>query len=117
MKKSRQEQLFLFDKPFVFERGKRPVHYVVEEVKVNGQWFDLVDLDDTLGGVADGDVKITNRKMCDHLKELGVLKSCGGRDIGASQGRRFKEFKALIEEMIKEVWDEPRSNGAELEEF
>ena len=101
------KQLNLFDEPFTFERDKKEVKYTVETIKVNGEWFDLEDLYNTLYDIKSDDVMITNKQMCEKMKELNVLNSCGSSraGIGAGQGQRFDEFYELIKKMMMEVYD------------
>ena len=81
-----------------FNTRKREVHYFVDEISIDGHWFGLTDLIETLEEVDGGDIWIRNRPMADALKKRKVLRSAGGRGIAASKGPRYDQFLGRMRE-------------------
>ena len=64
-------------------------------IDVEGEEFeseDLLNVLEEIEGV--GDIEITNKRMCEHLKKIEVVSDCGSRRhyTGASKGPRFKDL-------------------------
>lgn len=89
-----------------FSTRKRKVCYFVDEICIDGHWFGLDDLIETLEEVESDDIFIQNQNMANALKKRKVLRTSGGRHgFAASIGPRYakflvrmKEYKATIEQ-------------------
>jgi len=81
-------------KPLDVRHKREPVTRQVDFVWVEGERFEFWDLIDTLEAVESDEVQITNHRMGEHLKQIGVLKGLGSRrgGYGASAGPKFKQL-------------------------
>jgi len=74
---------------------------------VNGVEFDAMDLYDTLHGLSEGDIYVTNRNMVTLLKKLKVIDFEGRKDIPATVGKNYRKFCAELEPHFdKLLWSE-----------
>ena len=71
-------------------------------VTVDGLEFDGEDLLSTLENIRNGDIEITNRDMCEHLKKIEVVGRCGSRRAysGATEGVRFNDLYKQLQEIM-----------------
>lgn len=88
-----------------FKTRKREVRYFVDEVDMDGYWFGLEDLIDTLVAVKEDDIFVTNRPMVDALVKRKVIKDGGSRRCmrGAEPGRRYYKFLACMKAYKEEM--------------
>lgn len=83
-----------------FSTRKREVRYFVDEIYIDGHWFGLDDLIETLEEVKRDDIYIRNNHMANVLVKRKVLKSAGSRrsGIGATAGRKYNKFLVRMKE-------------------
>lgn len=93
-----------------FGTRKREVHYFVDEIYIDGWWFGLDDLIETLEAVKEEDIFIRNKRMADALVKRKVLKHGGSRRscLGAKIGPNYDQFLGRMREYkrVEEVKSE-----------
>ena len=76
-----------------FNTRKREVNYFIDEICIDGWWFGLDDLIETLEEVMEDDIFIKNRLMAAALIKRKVLRSAGGRySFAATPGPNYNKF-------------------------
>lgn len=105
------EQLKLpFQLPFNLK--KKSIQYCrwIEVVDVEGQTFELGELWNVLNGIKVGDIQITDKRMCEHLKKIKVVLYCGSWRSGcvAEEGERFDAFFKAVSRLVDEEKDGAR---------
>lgn len=83
-----------------FKTRKREIQYFVDEICIDGYWFEINDLIETLEEVKKDTISITNRNMAKALIKRKVLKSGGSRrsGCGAAVGPNYDKFLARMKE-------------------
>ncbi len=93
-----------------FSTRKREVHYFVDEISIDGHWFGLDDLIETLESIKEDDIYIRNYCMVNALVKRKVIRGGGrahgpGASIGPNYGKflgRMREYKR-VEEVLSEM--------------
>jgi len=89
-----------------FKTRKREIQDFVDEICIDGCWFEINDLIETLEEVKRDSVAITNRNMAKALIKRKVLSHAGSRrsGTGAWVGSNYDKFLARMKEYKKKEY-------------
>lgn len=88
-----------------FKTRKREVRYFLNEICIDGHWFEMDDLVETLEAVEEDTTFVSNYEMVEVLVKRKVLLHGGSYKggYGAQIGPNFKKFLARMKEYKKEM--------------
>ena len=89
-----------------FKTRKREIHYFVDEICMDGHWFGIDDLIETLEEVTEDSIFISNKPMAVALIKRKVLRSGGNRHgFPAGVGRNYNKFLIRMKEYRNTCYD------------